>query len=91
MDECDGLENRYTLTGIKGSNPFPSARIRHEINGFGVLVGVPSSAKEWVLPPFIPPFVFYVVRIFLLFDTPSGVKPVDGRHPYLYIVRSLGR
>ncbi len=45
MDECDGLENRYTLTGIKGSNPFPSARIRHEINGFGVLVGVPSSAE----------------------------------------------
>ena len=44
VDECDGLENRYTLTGIKGSNPFPSARIRHEINGFGVLVGVPSSA-----------------------------------------------
>ena len=44
VDECDGLENRYTLAGIKGSNPFPSARIRHEINGFGVLVGVPSSA-----------------------------------------------
>ena len=48
MDECDGLENRYTLAGIKGSNPFPSARIRHEINDFWVLAGVPSSAKERV-------------------------------------------
>ena len=44
----DELENRYTLAGIKGSNPFPSARIRHEINDFWVLAGVPSSAKERV-------------------------------------------
>ena len=44
VDECDGLENRYTRKGIKGSNPFPSARIRHEINGFSVLADVPSSA-----------------------------------------------
>jgi len=40
----DELENRYTLAGIKGSNPFPSARIRHEIDGFSVLADVPSSA-----------------------------------------------
>ena len=25
MDECDGLENRYTRKGIVGSNPTPSA------------------------------------------------------------------
>ena len=24
MDECDGLENRYTGNGIVGSNPTPS-------------------------------------------------------------------
>ncbi len=26
MDECDGLENRYTRKGIVGSNPTPSAK-----------------------------------------------------------------
>ncbi len=25
VDECDGLENRYTGNGIGGSNPSPSA------------------------------------------------------------------
>ena len=25
VDECDGLENRYTRKGIVGSNPTPSA------------------------------------------------------------------
>ena len=28
MDECDGLENRYTRKGIVGSNPTPSAKMQ---------------------------------------------------------------
>ena len=31
MDEGGGLENRYTGDCIVGSNPTPSAKLRHEI------------------------------------------------------------
>ena len=48
MDECDGLENRYARKGIKGSNPFPSAKFSYENPGSLVLVDVLQSAKDWV-------------------------------------------
>ncbi len=35
MVDCDGLENRYGLTPIGGSNPSPSARVeRQDVMGW---------------------------------------------------------
>ena len=45
MDESDGLENRYGGNLIMGSNPIPSAIIRHD-------AGVGHADGPWLLSRF---------------------------------------
>ncbi len=46
MDECDGLENRYTRKGIVGSNPTPSAKFSRPTAPSGRYSSPPEIHRE---------------------------------------------